>query len=306
MIDQESQSNKTAISFIAVVISIIVATIFGGGNIASKFGLQGFSPLLFASITFTLTSVGLYTYSKIIGINLHPHSQQVWRLHLISGVLFTLLMASALIGLKLTLASRAEIFIASHPFFVVIFNSIGLDKLGITKERLSRIKILGLSICFAGLLTVFGDRLDSVNTITWVGDTLLISTSVLIALLILHIRKVTTYVSPIQATFWQIFFSLPLFYLGTIIFENPITINLSLMPLVALFYNGLIVYGLAYVIRAKLFQLYSANTISSFLLLSPIIGIFLAHILFGDPLTLGIQIGGLMVTSGVLIVYANK
>ena len=306
MINQEPQSNKTSISFIAVVISVIVATIFGGGNIASKFGLQGFSPLLFASITFTLTSISLYTYSKIVGINLRPHSQKVWRLHLISGVLFTLLMVSALIGLKLTLASRAEIFIASHPFFVVLFNSIGLNKLGVTQEKLSKMKILGLSVCFAGLLAVFGDRLDSGITTTWIGDTLLIITSVLIALVILHIRKVTAYVSPIQATFWQIVFSLPLFYLGTMIFENPITINLSLMPLIALFYNGLIVYGLAYVVRAKLFQLYSANTISSFLLLSPIIGIFLAHILLGDPLTLGIQLGCLMVTSGVLIVYSNK
>jgi len=306
MMNQEPEANKTKISVVAVIISIIVATMFGGGNIAMKFGLQGFSPLLFASITFTLTTIALYTYSQIAKINLRPPSQQVWQLHLISGTLFTLLMASALIGLKSTLASRAEIFIASHPFFVVLFNSIGFDKLGIPKERLSIMKILGLSECFAGLLTVFGDRLDSGNTITWVGDALLITTSFLIALLILHIRKVTTYVSPIQATFWQISFSVPLFYLGTIIFENPISINASLMPIIALFYNGLIVYGLSYVVRAKLFQLYSANTISSFLLLSPIIGIFLAHILLGDPLTFGIQLGGLMVTSGVLIVYSNK
>lgn len=306
MINQNPQPNKAIISFIAVVISMSIATIFGGGNIAMKFGLQGFSPLLFASIAFTLTSIGLYIYSKVARINLRPHSQRIWGLHLISGVLFMLLMAAALIGLKSTLASRAEIFIASHPFFVVLFNSIGLDKLGIAKEHLSKMKVLGLSICFAGLLTVFGDRLGGGNTITWVGDTLLITASVLIALLILHIRKVTDYVSPIQATFWQILFSLPLFYLGTIIFENPITINLSLMPLIALFYNGLMVYGLAYVVRAKLFQLYSANTISSFLLLSPIIGIFLAHILLGDPITLGIQLGGLMVIGGVLIVYSNN
>jgi drug/metabolite transporter (DMT)-like permease len=304
--NQEPEANKAKISVVAVVISIIVATMFGGGNIAMKFGLQGFSPLLFASITFTLTTIALYTYSQIAKINLRPSSQKIWQLHLISGTLFTLLMASALIGLKSTLASRAEIFIASHPFFVVLFNSIGFDKLGIPKERLSKIKILGLSVCLVGLLTVFGDRLDAGNTITWVGDALLITTSFLIALLILHIRKVTTYVSPIQATFWQISFSIPLFYLGTIIFENPISINVSLMPIIALFYNGLIVYGLAYVVRAKLFQLYSANTISSFLLLSPIIGIFLAHILLGDPLTFGIQLGGLMVTSGVLIVYSNK
>ena len=306
MMNQEPESHKTRISVVAVVISIIVATMFGGGNIAMKFGLQGFSPLLFASITFTLTSIALYTYGKIAKINLRPPSQQIWQLHLISGTLFTLLMASALIGLNSTLASRAEIFIASHPFFVVILNSIGLDKLGIEKERLSRMKILGLSVCFAGLLTVFGDRLDAGSTITWVGDALLITTSFLIALLILNIRKVTTYVSPIQATFWQISLSVPLFYLGTIIFENPISINISLMPIIALFYNGLIVYGLAYVVRAKLFQLYSANTISSFLLLSPIIGIFLAHILLSDPLTFGIQLGGLMVTSGVLIVYSSK
>jgi|GEM_PF-2462783 len=306
MMNQEPEVTKTKISVVAVVISIIVATIFGGGNIAMKFGLQGFSPLLFASITFTLTTIALYSYSKLAKINLHPPSQQIWQLHLISGTLFTLLMASALIGLKSTLASRAEIFIASHPFFVVLINSIGFDKLGIPKERLSIMKILGLSVCFAGLLTVFGDRLDAGNTITWVGDALLITTSFLIALLILHIRKVTTYVSPIQATFWQITLSVPLFYLGTIIFENPININVSVMPIIALFYNGLIVYGLSYVVRAKLFQLYSANTISSFLLLSPIIGIFLAHILLGDPLTFGIQLGGLMVTSGVLIVYSNK
>ncbi len=65
-----------------------------------------------------------------------------------------------------------------------------------------------------------------------------------------------------------------------------------------IFYMGLAVNAITFVVRAELFRRYSANTVSTFLFLTPVIGLVLGHLFLGEPLTRAVGLGAIVVFFG--------
>ena len=281
----------------AVAIALFICVLFGGNQVASKIALQQFPPMLCAALAFSLSSIALLIYAWCTDSERHVSDRKIWRLHIISAILFVLFNATALVGLQFTLASRASIFIAMHPLFVVVFNYFTPRR-----EQIGWQKLFGLSLTLAGVVIVFSDRLSSSSEVSWLGDSLMLLASALLGLIILHIRTVTNYVSPIQATFWQMSLSIPVFWLATSIFESPLIFPHISQSWWGIVYMGLAVNAIAFVVRAKLFRRYNASTVSAFLFISPITGLCLSSWLLGDPLTWTVGLGGGMVAVGIFLV----
>ena len=298
MPDKNSFCQKSPMPLSAVAIALSICGLFGGNQVASKIALQQFSPMLCAALAFTLSSVALLIYSLLNNGSWQLTDQIIWRLHIISAILFIIFNAIALIGLQFTLASRASIFIAMHPLFVVIFNYFTPSR-----ERVGWQKLLGLGLTLVGVLIVFSDRLSPSVGVSWFGDSLILLASAVLGLIILHIRTVTSYVSPLQATFWQMSLSIPIFWLAAYMFESPLIFPQLEASWWAIVYMGLAVNAIAFVVRAELFRRYNANTVSAFLFVSPITGLWLSHWFLGDPLTWTLGLGGAMVALGVFLVY---
>ena len=285
-------------SLTAIAIAIVICFLFGGNQVASKIALQQFPPMLCAALAFTLSSFALWVYVWFTDRQWQVSDRIIWRLHIISAILFVLFNSIALIGLQFTLASRASIFIAMHPFFVVIFNYFTPGR-----ERIGWRRYLGLALTLVGVLIVLSDRLSPSSGVSWIGDSLILVASGLLGLIILHIRTVTRYVPPIQATFWQMGLSLPIFWLAAWIFEFPLKLPRFSEYWLGIVYMGLVVNAIAFVLRAELFRRYSAITVSAFLFISPITGLWLSRWFLGDPLTWTVGLGGAIVALGVFLVY---
>ena len=298
MPDKSSLNQKSPMPWSAVAIALGICCLFGGNQVASKIALQQFSPMLCAALAFTISSMALLIYAWLKNGEWQVISRKIWRLHIISATLFILFNAIALIGLQFTLASRASIFIAMHPLFVVIFNYFTPSR-----ERIGWQKLLGLGLTLVGVLMVFSDRLSPSLGVSWLGDSLIILASALLGLMILHIRTVTSYVSPLQATFWQMSLSIPIFGLAAYMFESPLIFPQLSDSWWGIVYMGLAVNAIAFVVRAELFQHYNANTVSAFLFVSPITGLWLSHWFLGDPINWTLGLGGAMVALGVFLVY---
>ncbi len=282
----------------AVGITLGICALFGGAQVAVKVALGGFTPLFCGALAFTMSTVGLWVYGYLRGERLQLPSRQVLPLHLISAFLFVLFNGTALMGQQLTLASRSSIFLASHPFFVVLFNYFTPRR-----QRLNGGVLMGLGLAFAGEVVVFGDKLAASSGASWLGDSLMVLSSALLGLTIIYLRTVTNYVSTIEAVWWQSVLSVPFFWLGAWLWESPLQIPVGFAPWWGLIYIGLGVHAIAFATRAELFRRYNANSISSFLTISPVMGVLLAHWLLGDPLNWGVGVGGAVVFAGVLLVY---
>ena len=97
--------------------------------------------------------------------------------------------------------------------------------------------------------------------------------------------------------------SVPIFWLAALIFESPLKLAPISLSWWGIFYLGLAVNAIAFVVRAELFRRYNANIVSAFLFISPITGLLLGHWLLGDPLTWTVGLGGAIVSLGVFLVY---
>ena len=298
MSDNNVSNHKSSVPPNAVAIALFICILFGGNQVASKIALQQFPPMLCAALAFSLSSIALLVYAWCTDSEWHVSDRKIWRLHIISAILFVLFNATALVGLQFTLASRASIFIAMHPLFVVVFNYFTPSR-----EQIGWQKLLGLSLTLAGVVIVFSDRLSPSSGMSWIGDSLILLASALLGLIILHIRTVTSYVSPIQATFWQMALSVPLFWLAVSIVEFPLIFPQFSESCWGIVYMGLAVNAIAFVVRAELFRRYNASTVSAFLFISPITGLCLSNWLLGDTLTWTLGLGCAMVAVGVFLVY---
>ena len=182
-------NHKFSMPLSAVAIALFICVLFGGNQVASKIALQQFPPMLCAALAFTLSSIALLIYAWFKDREWQVPDPIICRLHIISAILFVIFNATALIGLQFTLASRASIFIAMHPLFVVVFNYFTPRR-----EQVGWQKLLGLGLTLVGVLIVFSDRLSSSSGVSWIGDSLILLASALLGLIILHIRTVISYV----------------------------------------------------------------------------------------------------------------
>lgn len=285
---------------IAIAIALILCTMFASGMVSAKVAIGEFPPLFCGALAFTLASGAIWIYARIIGVPLQPPSPAIWRSHWISAILFLLAKVTLLGGLQWTLSIRANIFISVYPFFVVIFNS-----LVSRQERLQGSKLLGLCLTFAGVTIAFADRLSPQSGASWLGDSLILLASAFLALIVLHLRRVTRSVHPMQAIFWQVVLSLPMFWLAAFSFESPLALPQFSIAWLAIAYNGLITNAIGLVLRAELFRRYSASMVSSLLAFVPIIGLGLGHWLLGEPGNWTVGLGGAIVSFGVFIVYRS-
>lgn len=298
MPDKTASDDRSSMPLNAVAISLAIGIIFGGNQVASKVALQQFPPMLCAALAFTFSSIFLGFYAWFKNRDGRVSDCIIWRLHVISATLFVCFNAIALIGLNFTLASRGSIFIAMHPFFVVVFNYFTPSR-----ERLGWQKWLGLALALVGVLIVFGDRLTLPSGASWIGDSLILLSAAFLGLIILHIRTVTYYVSPLQATLWQMSLSVPIFWLAALTFESPLSFPQFSHSWGGIIYMGLMVNALAFVIRAELFRRYSASTISAFLFISPLAGLGSSYWFLGEPLNWLLGLGGGMIALGIFLVY---
>ncbi|MCM1984248.1 DMT family transporter [Lyngbya confervoides] len=214
--------------------ALLLTCMFGGNQVASKIALDTFPPLLCGAWAFSLATLSLGIYAQRRRVQLCPPSRQVWAYHARSALLFLGFNAVALVGLQLTLASRASIFIALHPFFVIIFN-----QLIRRDERIGPGQLVGLALATVGVLLVLSDRLQGDVGTSGAGDGLLLLSAALLGLSILQIRQVTHYVSALQATFWQIGLTVPAFWIGSLLLEAPLRLSYNLLPWTGIIYMGL-------------------------------------------------------------------
>ena len=109
-------------------------------------------------------------------------------------------------GTEFTNASRAIIFLYTHPLWVAL----GAHFL-LSYEQLNRIKSIGLCLAFLGLVSVFASRSATLGPLHFVGDLMEIGAGFLWAATTLYIKRFIwdRPITHFQTLFAQLLFSIP-------------------------------------------------------------------------------------------------
>src|SRR5262249_26234483 len=140
-------SRPLSTSAVAVVLLLCVS--WGFNQVSVKLALPDFPPLLQAAIRSAGALVVVLIAVRIRGLDVFRRDGTLGA-GLATGLLFALEFVFINIGLTLTTATRAIIFLYTTPFFVSLGASVLLG------ERLSTVQWAGMALSFSGVIAAIG------------------------------------------------------------------------------------------------------------------------------------------------------
>jgi drug/metabolite transporter (DMT)-like permease len=294
-------SNKVNAIGLPIVALIWVSFFWGTTWIASKEGVKHMPALQLAAIRQFLGGVlyvGFFIYKK----SPWPKGKQ-WKTIIILSLLnFVCSNGLSTWGVKYISSGLGAIIGALFPLWIVIITFF-------KGERLSRLSIIGLIISFCGVCVIFYDYLsDLLNPDFRFGIFLSLFATLTWAFGTLYTKK--------KAASFNPYFSLGLQMLLSSIFLFAITgatgtsVNIASIPAISWWSIAyLVIIGSVFTFVAFIYALQNLPTElnSIYAYINPIVAVLLGAIIFGEPLTTAIAIGGLVTLSGLYMVnYSIK
>jgi len=281
-----------------VLVLVLLSFLWGGNMVSIKVSNQGIPPILAAAMRSVAAAVLLWLYAR-------AQTQQVflrWKdlghgivIGLLFGVEFLLLYC----GITYTDASRAIIFLYTHPLWVAL----GAHFL-LSHERLNWIKSVGLCLAFAGLISVFASRSTSLGSLHYVGDLMEVGAGVLWAATTLYIKRFISDrpITHFQTLFAQLFFSIPILVGGSLLLEYGKNVTLSFLVASAIAYQIFVVAFFSYLVWFWMIHRYPVSRLAAFTFLAPLFGVILSGILLKEHLTFQLWVGFVLVSVGIYLV----
>jgi drug/metabolite transporter (DMT)-like permease len=281
-----------------VLLLSVLCFIWGANMVAIKVSNQGVSPILAAAIRSIVASLCLWFYG--LGIRERIFLPKEFLKHGVAiGLLFGIEFLFLFWGLKFTAASRAVIFLYTQPLWTVL-----LAHLFLRDERLGLSKTAGVIISLIGLCLVFGSKSVKLGPAYWVGDLMEVAAGFLWAATTVYIKRFiwNTPITHYQTLFSQLFYSIPVLVLGSLLFEWGLPVSLTWPVIAALFYQSVIVAFISYLGWFWLLHRFQAGRLAAFTFLTPMFGVILSGMFLHEQLTISLGFGLVMVTGGIFLV----
>ncbi len=281
----------------AVGILVIVTLLWGFNHPAIKISNQGVSPIFASTLRSMIASICGLTYCLRKGEKVFHKDMMLFH-GVMVGLLFGVEFACIYLGLLYTDAARSVLFVYLSPFVVAVGAHFFLKG-----DRLTFLKMLGLTLSFTGIFVVFGGRPRTAKATMFLGDLLQITAAVLWGATTLYIKKfMAKKVEPIHTFLYQLFFSIPILFIVSIILEPKWIYKIDPYIVGSLFYQSVIIAFITYFVWFKLIHEYSVSRLSVFTFLTPIFGVLFGVIFLHEELTVSLMIGLPLVSTGIFLV----
>jgi drug/metabolite transporter (DMT)-like permease len=281
----------------AVVILVIVTLFWGFNHPAIKISNQGVSPIFASTLRSIVASICGLIYCLWKGEKVFHKNVMLFH-GVIVGLLFGVEFACIYFGLLYTDAARSVLFVYLSPFVVAMGAHFFLKG-----DRLTFPKILGLILAFTGIFVVFGGRPRTAKAGMYFGDILQIAAGVLWGATTLYIKKfMAKKVEPINTFLYQLFFSIPILLMVSVILEPKWIYKVDPYVVASLFYQSVIIAFITYFVWFKLIHGYSVSRLSAFTFLTPIFGVLFGIFFLHEELTVSLMAGLPLVSMGIFLV----
>lgn len=266
---------------------LLAAACWGGGFVAGDIAAENFSPFFIMSIRFT----GAALFMGILFRRYVKNSTKAdWKAGAILGLLIFIAQPVQIIALKYTSPSKQAFLITTYVVLVPFISWVILRKRP------------GMKAFVAGLLALVGIGLISLGGSFHIelGDGLSLLFSLLYSFVIVATGILAKRANPLAMSFYQYLTTGVLSIITTLLFEPRVTVYPA-PGILALAYLLTINTVVAYTLQ-NVAQRYTSDTHSAVLISTEsVIGYFCGVVLYGDPFTPRVLVGGLIVFSAVLL-----
>ena len=200
------------------------------------------------------------------------------------------------LGIHLTTAPNVALAYALSPAFVALTVFI------MTKQNISKLKILGLTTAFLGTLLVLFEKGFSLDSKYFSGNILAILASIAWALYTVMGQKFSIKYGAIYTIGWTMILGfilyLPIFFIfGSLDGISSIT-SLQMSEIA---YLGIFTSGIAYILWYYALKKIDAGKVAVFSNLQPVLTTLMAIFIFGFNITMFFIVGGVLIIFGVIL-----
>jgi drug/metabolite transporter (DMT)-like permease len=289
--------SKDHLDLKAMLVLLILTLLWGFNYPAIKYSNQGVSPVFASALRSMIASLCGVIYCIQKGERLFHTDIRLFHGFMV-GLLFGLEFACIYFGMLYTDAARSVVFVFLSPFVVAVGAHYFLKG-----DRLTFPKVLGLILAFAGIFIVFGGRPRTAKATMFIGDLLEITAAILWGATTIYIKKfMAEKVRPIHTFLYQLFFSIPILLIVSILLEPEWVHGIDASIVASLFYQSIIVGFISYFVWFKLIHEYSVSRLSAFTFFTPIFGVLFGILFLSEEFTLSLMVGLPMVSLGIFFV----
>ena len=285
-VKRTGMESKDYLDLKAIVLLFILTLLWGFNYPAIKYSNQGVSPVFASALRSMIASLCGVIYCIRKGERLFHTDIRLFHGFMV-GLLFGLEFACIYFGMLYTDAARSVVFVYLSPFVVAVGAHFFLKG-----DRLTFPKVLGLILAFAGIFIVFGGRPRTAKTTMFIGDLLEITAGFLWGTTTLYIKKfMAEKVHPIHTFLYQLFFSIPILFVVSLILEPKWIYRIDSSIVLSLLYQSFIVAFISYFVWFKLIHEYSVSRLSAFTFFTPIFGVLFGILFLSEEFTLSLMVG---------------
>lgn len=287
----------------AMALLIFLCLLWGVQQITVKLAIaQGIPPLQLAAMRSAIAAVCLVGWIGLRGGR--PGLREAVRADstVVPGAWLAIVFAAEFValnlGLRLTTASRAVLFLYTAPFFTAAGAHVFVPG-----ERLRLWPTLGLLLAFAGVGVSFLDGLRQPGGSIG-GDALCIVAAALYAVTTLMVKadKALSRTSASRVLLYQLAGSAPLLMAASLAWgEPPVWPHVTALAWAAVFYQSVVVAFASYLAWFWLVLNYPANRISGFTFLVPVFGILAGALVLHEPVGLALLAGIVAIAAGLML-----
>ena len=287
------------LSIWAASFTVFICMLFGANAVAIKISLEGIGVFTTAGIRFGVASITIFLWATITGRSFKIKKEQIRQLFVIS-IIFTIQLSFFYLGLSKSNASRGTLLANFQPFFTLF-----LAHFFIPGDQITRRKIMGILMGFAGVAFVFLEK-KGVTSDFNTGDTMILTAAFLWACNAVYTKRIISAFQPFQITLFPMVISVPLFFLGGMLWDHPMITLINGKIVGAMVYQSLVTASFGFVVWNSLLQKYGAVALHSFIFIMPITGVLLGGLILGEPITANILIAMLLIVAGILIIHFRQ
>lgn len=280
----------------AVIYALVACIIWGTVYVVIKVGLDhGLKPLTFAGVRFLAGGLMLLGVAYAKG-GLKFTLRDVWVLAVFGFFQTGVQNALFFMGVKLTNAGISAIFVNTAPFFVILMAPLYFKASRITPSRVAGVLIgfggVAVSSFHPGQLSAgyeLGVGALMLTAVVWAGSTI-------------AAKRIMVGRDPLMVTGAQMAFgAVPLLATGIAVEGNGLagadTTGILMLAYLIIFATALPFYAWFMALRHG-----EVGSVSVFTFTLPLLGVLSGWLLLGEPLSIGIFLGMLMVAAGIVMV----
>ncbi len=253
--------------------------------------------LYFAAYRFMLAGVAIFIVLAALGQPIRLRCGREYVTMLFLGLMQTTLMyALFYVGISHTSGIKASIITGVGSFFLAFFSHFWMKD-----DRMSLAKIAGLVLGFSGIVIINLQRGRLDWAFQFLGEGLLILTSLLSALGTLVVKQAAATIHPVLMTAYQLFFgALGLFVIARGL-APPDMVRFSTIGSIGLLIYLSFISAAAFSLWYVLIKYNQLSNMAVYRFLIPVCSTFLAAYMLGEPLTANALIALVLVAAGMVL-----